>query len=373
MKKERLFFTIPVIACALLLAACGSGGSNDAVVEETAQGEIIDEGVDTEIEITEYSMYNGPHKERFLKKGDRIAVISPSALPSREQADAVINGLKEWGYEPVEGKYVCTDPRTLENCKEDLEWALTDPTIKAIFCVRGGYAASDVMDIMPQGLISGSGKIIIGYSDISVYHSAWTAEGLPSVHSSMSSTFMDLPEECKEPTERMLKGELPVYKCAASGFDKQGSAEGILIGGNLSTIMTSINTWYDSTNTDKPYILFLEEVDMENMFVHRCLTVLKHKGVLDNAAGIVFGEWVDYNTYCEEFSGSSRGGVFSSVMDMISKGFTDELDIPVAFGFPAGHGEKNYPLLMGEQVKLDVGQDGYTLEWVNTEKQAGGN
>ena len=359
MKKIRIFFGIPIVACALMMTSCGSAG--DATVD--AKKEVISEGVDTKIEITGYSEYDGPHKDLFLKEGDRIAVISPSALPSREQADAVIAGLKEWGYEPVEGKYVCTNPRTLQNCKEDLEWALNDPTIKGIFCVRGGYAASDVMDIMPEGAIAKAGKIIIGYSDISVYHSAWTVEGLSSIHSSMSATFMDLPEECVEPTKNMLKGNIPSYKCEASGFDKQGTAEGILIGGNLSTLMTSVNTWYDSTNTDKPYILFLEEVDADMMFIHRCLATLKHKGVLDNAKGIIFGEWVDFRTYCEVFDGSSRGGVFTSVADMITREFVNDLDVPVAFGFPAGHGERNFPLLMGEQVKLDVGEDGYTLEW----------
>ena len=97
--------------------------------------------------------------------------------------------------------------------------------------------------------------------------------------------------------------------------------------------------------------------------MHRYLTWLKHAGVLDKAAGIVFGEWAYMKEYCETYTGNSRGGEFKSFADMISREFTKNLDIPVAFGFPAGHGERNYPLLMGERVKLDVTEDSFTLQW----------
>ena len=64
-------------------------------------------------------------------------------------------------------------------------------------------------------------------------------------------------------------------------------------------------------------------------------------------------------------SGNSRGGEFKSFYDMISREFMNDLDVPVAYGFPAGHGERNYPLLMNEQVRLDVGGSGkdFTLQW----------
>ena len=67
---------------------------------------------------------------------------------------------------------------------------------------------------------------------------------------------------------------------------------------------------------------------------------------------------------CNDFNGNTRGGVYQSVADMISRELLSDLDIPVAFGFPAGHGDKNYPMLMGENVKLDVSEDGFTIEWI---------
>lgn len=356
-KRSIVFITAAVLLGAVYLAGCNT--SQQASVEVKT----IDEGVDTPCEITGYTDLSGKYGSYFPKAGDKIAVISPSALPTKEQTQATVEGLKAWGFVPVEGKYACVEERTLEDCAEDLEWALNDPEIKAVYCVRGGHASSEVMDILPEDIIANAKKPIIGYSDISVYHSAWTLAGLPSVHASMSAAFMDLPERCAEVQKHLVMGEVPSYKCASSGYDKEGQAEGVLIGGNLSTLLTVLNTDYDVTKTDRPYILFLEDVDINTEFVHRCLTVLKHEGVLDKASGIVFGEWTEFSPYCDTYSGNSRGGEFKSMADMISRQFTQELDIPVAFGFPAGHGETNYPLLMGENVTLDVKKDGYTLEW----------
>ncbi|MBR0146266.1 MAG: LD-carboxypeptidase [Eubacterium sp.] len=143
---------------------------------------------------------------------------------------------------------------------EDLTWALEDPEIKAIFCVRGGYGASEIADILSEERIRSAGKLIIGYSDITVYHSAWTKNGLISIQACMSGAF--------DP-------ELP-----------------------------------------------------------------KDMG---------------------DYTGSTRGGKYTSVADMISRQFLADLDIPVAFGFPAGHGEYNYPLLMGATAELNVGAENYVL------------
>ena len=358
MKGKRFLLSIPaVMAGAFTLAACSGAGQTDSGIE------VKDEGVDTKCEVTGYTDMSGRYDSYFPGQGDKIAVISPSALPDEEQRDAVMSGLKAWGYTPVEGQFACVKERTLDDCVTDLKWALTDPEIKAVYCIRGGHASSEVLDVLPQNMISEAKKPIIGYSDISTYHSAWTVADLPSIHSSMSAAFTDLPQDCADIEKRLLNGEAPVYKVEGSKYDKQGTAEGILIGGNLSTVLTTLHTEYDSTNTDKPYILFLEDVDVNTEFVHRCLTVLKHEGVLERAAGILFGEWTEATTDCDTYNGNSRGGAFESVNDMVSRQFAAELNVPVAFGFPAGHGLTNYPLLMGEKVKLDVGEDGYTLEW----------
>ena len=340
----------------LSMVLTGCTRSND-------ENKYVSEGEDSSIEIIGYHPYRGGNSSYLLSEGDKVAVISPSELPSREQVDATLKGLEEWGFIPVEGKYVCPETRTLDEQIEDLEWALSDPEIKAVFCVRGGYASSELMDRFPMDLIAKADRPIIGYSDITVYHSAWTVAGLPSIHASMSAAFTGLPAECAEAELRMMKGEIPSYHCKTGTPCIKGEAEGILIGGNLSTFVSVLNTGYECTRLDKPYVLFLEDVDDNIREIHRYLTILKHMGVLDGASAIIFGEWTMLPADDEANFGYIRGGKFESVADMIHREFLTDTDIPVAFGFPAGHGDNNYPLLMGEKVHIKISDGTYTIDW----------
>ena len=364
--RRMLAITVSTMLICNMLSGCMKKeevATEPADTQTAEETRLFSEGVDTSIEVTGYHKFTGADASCFLKAGDKVAVISPSSLPTRAQADSTINGLKEWGYVPVEGKYVCTVDRTLDNCREDLEWALSDPEIKAVFCVRGGYASCEVMEAMNRKLISEARKPIIGFSDITACHSTWTRAGVPSIHASMSAAFSDLPEECTEVEKKILQGEIPTYKCAGSEYDKQGAAEGILVGGNLTIMTTVANTEYDSTKLDQPYILFLEDCECDYHQVHYSMTVLKNSGVLDHASGIILGEWTDTDPEPGDYTGDSRGGQFRGVYDMVYRQFLKDLDVPIAYGFPAGHGEKNYPLLMGAKVRLSVTQDSFTIEW----------
>ena len=350
--KKKFLAVIMLLVCAAASVSCSK--------QETAEKILINEGEDTKCEVA-YKAYSGKNTDIFLSKGDKIAVISPSALPSREQTDATIKGLKDWGFEPVEGKHVCDEPRSIDEILEDLEWALEDPEIKAIFCVRGGYGASEVADRLSADLIKKSNKLIIGYSDITVYHSAWTMNGVTSIQACMSGTFSDFPQACFEAEEKILQGEIPSYTCERSSYCKEGEAKGILIGGNLSTFTSVIGSAYDCTKMGQPYILFLEDVGEDVQHIHRYLTILKHAGVLDHAEGIVFGEWTELPEDLGDYFGKTRGGGFESIADMISRQFLGDFDKPAAFGFPAGHGDVNYPLLMGEMAELKVTPENYTF------------
>ena len=347
-------------AIPLILLMCFPFSVAGAATKKT---ETVSEGFDTVCEITGYTPYAGSFDGSFLKKGDSVAVIAPCTLPSAKQIDAAVKGLRKWGYVPIEGKHLRDPVRTLEDCLSDLEWALEDPDIKAVFCIRGGYGGTEVMDVLPENLISASGKLIIGYSDVTAFHSAWTVSGLPSIHASMSAAFTTLPEDCAEAEQKIIQGEIPIYRCRSSSFCRKGKAEGILIGGNLSTFAAVLGTAYDSTKLEEPYILFLEDIYEDMAHIHRLLTILKHQGVLDGAEGILFGEWMEMPAVCDSYNGSSRGGTFQSVADMISREFLQDMDVPVVFGFPAGHGPVNYPLLMGEKARLTVTEESYTLSW----------
>lgn len=355
--NKKLHFLSIILVCLIVagfLSSCSKPTADQPAFPKN-------EGVDTTVQITGYTEFTGKNHDIFLQKGDKIAVISPSAIPSREQTDAVMKGLTEWGYIPVEGKYTCVNERTLQDCIDDLTWALEDPDIKGIFCVRGGYAATEVMDSITLDIIEKAKKPIIGFSDITVYHSAWINAGVPSIHACMSGTFMDLSDKCVQAQQKIMQGQIPSYKCEANEYCIKGTAKGRLIGGNLSTLLACLGTEYDPTATGEPYILLLEDVGENTSHIHRCLTILKHMGVLDSAQGIIFGEWTDSSMDTSSYDGSSRGGRFTSMSDMISRQLSLDAGIPVAFGFPAGHGDINYPLLMGAETELIVEDEDFFI------------
>ena len=348
---------IIILLLSLFLVSCSAGNSSN-------EQKLLSEGEDTQITVSSYTDFSDLRQDYFLKPGDKIAVISPSSLPSRDLYEATMEGLKSWGYVPVEGKYVCVEERTLDNCLEDLEWALNDPEIAAIFCVRGGSASWEVLDRMSLSMIAKANKPIIGYSDITTYLSTWTVAGLPAFHASMVQAFIEDDEKTVEIEKKMLEGEMPVYQVQGSDYDVQGTAEGILIGGNLATITAVLDTYYDATAIDEPYILFLEDVNEDYEHIHRFISILEHQGVLDKAEGFIFGQWIEYPEDCDTYNGNSRGGRFTSAADMINRQFIKDRNKPAAFGFPAGHGSINYPLLMGSKVRLEVKDGSYTIEWL---------
>ncbi len=120
---------------AFVLAAFATSQAEQAANAQSGSEDdaYYSEGVDTKCEITGYKPYQGAPDSYFLKEGDKIAVISPSAIPSQAQVDATVEGLKKWGYVPVMGKYVCPSVRTLDDLLNDVLWALGDPEIKANF------------------------------------------------------------------------------------------------------------------------------------------------------------------------------------------------------------------------------------------------
>ena len=128
----------------------------------------------------------GPKKPvvpAYLKPGDKVALITPSYYSSMETALAAAETLRGWGYEPVIGpnvgkKYLDYYAGTVEERLADLRWALNDPDIKAIICLRGGYSTLHLVEGLPLKELAASPKWLIGYSDITTLLSMEACAGV---------------------------------------------------------------------------------------------------------------------------------------------------------------------------------------------------
>ena len=333
-------FRIGFVVSLLFLTACGDDSSSGAsAIPSTPLGESVAPG--------------------FLKKGDKIALISPSYFTADSVIQKTANVIKEWGFKPVIGKNVDKIEAgklagTAEERAEAFVKALKDTSIKAILCNRGGYGTIQLVDLIDINTVKQNPKWLIGYSDITTLHALQTKAGVMSIHGTMSTSIAKTEGKDDNSTllRDLLKGSVPTYKVPKHEFNQKGSAEGILVGGNMSTFVPLVGTSDIDIFSNDGLILFMEEIGENLRNIDRMFNALELHGVMENVKGVILGEFVDSGTDL----------AYESTEEMLSK-YLKKYNIPVMCGFPAGHDDVNLPLIMGAKVKMDVKSDGATLSF----------
>lgn len=296
-------------------------------------------------------------KPDYLKEGDRVALISPSYFTPMENVEKTADVLRSWGLEPVVGPNVgkVVDGRyagTIAERVSDIRWALSDPSIKAIICNRGGYGTIQLIDQLTLQELKASPKWLVGFSDISTLHGLLTRAGVMSVHGTMSSFLANGGTNASSTLMRdLLMGRVPRYELPAHPQNITGRATGILVGGNMCTFVPNLGSQADAT-MGRDLILFMEEVEESMHNIDRQFNILAMNGVLERCKGVILGEFTDCGT---EFT-------YESVEAML-RPYLQKYNIPVLCGFPAGHGDVNLPLVMGAEVTIDVRQDGASVQF----------
>ena len=293
----------------------------------------------------------------FLKKGDKIALLSPSYSTPDSNIQNTAAVLKEWGFETVIGKNVGKLDAgkyagTAQERANDFIEALKDPSVKAILSNRGGYGTIQLVDLIDLKLVKDNPKWLIGFSDITTLHAMETKAGVMSIHGTMSSFIGKTRGKDDNSTllRDLLKGTVPTYKVPKHKFNQKGKAEGILVGGNMATFVPLVGASDIDVFSGDGIILFMEEVGESLHNIDRMFNTLELHGVMENVKGVILGEFVD--------SGMDQN--FASTEEMLSK-YLKKYNIPVMCGFPAGHDDVNVPIVMGAKVKMDVTDKGATL------------
>src|SRR5690606_27295948 len=291
----------------------------------------------------------------YLKAGDTVAIVAPSGILKNrhreiEQAKAL---LKSWGLHFVMGKHVFNQNNHFAGTDterwEDLQKALDDPTISAIWCARGGYGSVRILDKLDYTKFKETPKWIIGYSDITAIHNQVHNLGVESLHAMMCTSMEDNTEAIKETVatfKTALFGEPLNYTLQGSNYNKPGTVNAPLVGGNLSLLASMLGSKTSIDTSGK--ILFIEEIGEYRYSIDRMLQSLKRAGYFDNCAGVIVGDIskVRKNT---TYWGSSTEQL---ILDALA-----EYNFPIAFNMPAGHEQDNRALILGRTVELTVGSD----------------
>jgi len=225
---------------------------------------------------------------------------------------------------------------------DDLNEAIRDQSVKAIFCARGGYGTARLVDGMDLDAFKKSPKWICGYSDITALlgHLYQKANAV-SIHGTMPVNFESNTPEALSSLFALLSGEGISYSFDSIGYQVDGVAEGDLIGGNLSVIFSILNS--PSIPDPKGKILFLEDLDEYLYHIDRMMLNLKRSGYLGELTGIVIGGMTDMNDNTIPFG--------KTAMEIIEE-HTADLSIPVATGFPSGHIDNNRAWMHGKKIRL---------------------
>lgn len=294
-------------------------------------------------------------KPQALKIGDKISIISTARKISLEEVQPAINLLTDWGLEVVLGENLFAEDHQFAGTKAqrlaDLQLALNNKEIKAIFCARGGYGTVQLIDEIDFSDFKKHPKWIVGYSDVTVLHNHINQHfGIATLHATMPINFKTNTTAALQSLKDALFGNTLNYQCASHAYNRLGEARGELVGGNLS-ILYSLTGTTSQINTEGK-ILFLEDLDEYLYHIDRMMQNLKRAGMLHGLKGLLIGGMTDMNDNTIPYG--------HSAIDII-KNIVAEYDFPVAFGFSAGHLEDNRALIMGEEVMLKVEEGGTTL------------
>jgi muramoyltetrapeptide carboxypeptidase len=287
-----------------------------------------------------------------LRPGDTVMLVSPSGPPNVERVDRGIELLTGWGLNvklgpdvyAKHGYFAGTDAIRLAS----FNTALRDPTVRAAICTRGGYGVQRIVDGLDLDAVREDPKLVVGFSDITALQlTLWRGARLATVHGP-GAAWLDerTPEASAESLRNALMTDDRVTIKADPDAEtgpvqaNHGTAEGILLGGNLCLLTASIGTpdFPDLTGA----ILLLEDVEEPPYKVDRMLTHLRRAGVLRNVSGIAIGQF----TRCAD-------GWPVTVADVLTERLSD-LQIPILGGLPIGHGDGQLTVPVGVPATLDV-------------------
>jgi len=291
----------------------------------------------------------------YLVKGDSIAIVAPAGILKNKQD--LIEKAKElaesWGLKVMIGHnafnqnnhFAGTD---LERTS-DFQKALDNPNIKAIWSARGGYGSMRILDDLDFTKFIKSPKWIIGYSDVTALHNHVHNLGVQTIHGMMGTSMDFDPEETKESIETLKKalfGEQLFYEIKSSKYNREGIAEGEIVGGNLTILLTMLGS--KSSISTEGKILFIEEIGEYKYHIDRMLQSLKRAGYFKNCKGLIVGNMSNIKKNTTVWGSS----IEQLILDAVS-----EYNFPVLFEFPAGHEPDNRALIFGRKISLLVNKE----------------
>ncbi len=285
---------------------------------------------------------------RVPESGARVALVSPSG-PLRGEEDVVRaeSHVRAFGWEPVRGSAVLAKAGYLAGedalRQRDLQWALDDPAIDAIWCVRGGYGLTRIIRDISLDAFARRPKPVIGFSDVTALHCAIAARvGVVTFHTHTARA--QLPAMSAASLQAAVHGvgePCGAWPDAVPVVD--GEVTGHLAGGNLSLLSALCGT--PDALVGRGAILVLEDINEPAYRIDRMLRQLEQSGAVRHCAGLAVGQFT--NVPADE-------NPDAMTVDEVIADFAMRFGVPCLTNLPIGHIADQWTLPLGGLVTLDV-------------------
>ncbi len=295
-------------------------------------------------------------KPAALHKGDHIRLIAPASPYRKRDLRRGWRIIEQLGYQPVISNRSIRKTGFLAGDDaeraDELQQAFLERETSAVWCIRGGYGSARLLGRLDMEAIRKRPKMIIGFSDITAVLVALSSPGgFVTFHGPVVTQLPVLNKKHLDWMGTLFSGQ-SIYLEAPLGRVKTlvpGTAEGRLVGGNLSMLTSLIGTPYLPCLDGS--IVFIEDTGEQAYRLDRLFWQLREAGVLDSVAGLVLGSL----NACKPV-GRTR---FSA--EAVMERAISELGVPCVSGANFGHITRNVALPVGVLARLEATRGKLTL------------
>ncbi len=332
------------------------------------------------------------HKLNKLKKGDKVAIVSPSFAASAVWPHVHNLGLSRirevFELEPVEYPSTAKLDATTEEKASDLVSAFSNPEIKAIISTLGGDIQVTYIKNLPCEPFVNNPKPFFGYSDNSHFANFLFLNGIPSFYGAALFTQFAHQKEMNPYTVKYIKhalfedGEFELIPSdffndigldwddvtqlkmdreyeKNEGWSWNGSknAEGLLWGGCVESVdeMLRHGVKIPSLDQFENIILMMEtseEIPSAD-YVSRVFRAFGERGILERVKGICVGR-AKAREFDKMQSPEERAGYRKEQQETIVKAVrVYSKEIPIVQNMDFGHTEPQIPMPYGGIVRID--------------------
>lgn len=292
----------------------------------------------------------------FLQKGDTVGILATARKIDMATLEPAVKLLESWGLHVVIGRTIGKEQDQLAGPDwlraTDFQEMLDNPKIKAIWAAKGGYGTVRIIDRIDFTKFKKKPKWIVGFSDVTVLHSHLNNMDIETLHAMMAISSQTATSEAIESLRKALFGQKLEYRIPPHHFNKNGSAKGEIVGGNLSVLYSIVGS--KSEIDYKGKILFIEDLDEYLYHIDRMMMNLKRNGYFDGIKAVIVGGMTSMNDNDIPWGKDA----LEIIQDVLK-----DYKFPIIYNFPAGHIKDNRAIILGKTVFVEVNESGSTLKF----------